>query len=72
MPLYDLKCKKCGHFEEDVLMKTHKNKISCSKCQGMMTRRIGTQSFKLIGQGFYKNDHYKMKLGVKDGKGNRI
>jgi putative FmdB family regulatory protein len=57
MPMYDYKCKKCGHFEiyqsikDDALVK-------CPTCKSKVERLISANvGFVLKGAGFYQNDY---------------
>ena len=72
MPIYDFKCDSCGRLTEDVMVKEAMKYIICDTCSTRMHRMVGAPALDFVGPGFYKNDHYKMKLGVKDGKGKNI
>jgi putative FmdB family regulatory protein len=41
MPLYDLKCPKCGHQEELVCPMDERNKQVCEKCKELLEVQIG-------------------------------
>ncbi len=60
MPIYEYKCKECGHrFEE--LRKYDEPDPPCNKCPSLKTARlVSRMNFALKGSGWYK-DHYGLK-----------
>lgn len=61
MPIYDYKCKKCGHVFEVTHSINSKDEYSCPSCLHKKTNRIiSRSSFILKGDGWYK-DHYGLK-----------
>ena len=58
MPLYEFKCKKCGHRFERIQSFTAEDEKECPVCQGEVERLISTPArahFK--GSGFYSTDY---------------
>jgi putative FmdB family regulatory protein len=58
MPLYEYKCKKCGHRFERILTYSAEDPKECPVCQGDVERLISTPArphFK--GSGFYSTDY---------------
>lgn len=58
MPIYEYKCKKCGHLFE--LLEVSYNNVSgktCVKCGSQAERIISLSSFQLKGSGWYKTDY---------------
>jgi putative FmdB family regulatory protein len=58
MPLYEYKCKKCGHRFERIQTYSAEDAKDCPLCQGEVERLISTPArahFK--GSGFYSTDY---------------
>ena len=58
MPLYEYKCKKCGHRFERIQTYSAEDAKECPVCQGEVERLISTPArahFK--GSGFYSTDY---------------
>jgi putative FmdB family regulatory protein len=63
MPLYDYKCKKCGHiFEVQQSMKDAPLK-KCPKCAGEVHRLISAAGIVFKGSGFHVTDYGRPKTG---------
>lgn len=61
MPLYDYKCKKCGHiFEVQQSMKDEPLK-KCPKCAGEIHRLISAAGIVFKGSGFHVTDYGRPK-----------
>ena len=61
MPLYDYKCKQCGHiFEVQQSMKDEPLK-KCPKCAGEIHRLISAAGIVFKGSGFHVNDYGRPK-----------
>ena len=59
MPIYEFRCKNCGHEKEE-LVSTGTDSIACSKCNKLMNKLISLSSFHLVGSG-WANDNYGLK-----------
>src|SRR5271156_4676413 len=72
MPLYEYKCKKCGHRFERIQSFSAPDEKECPVCQGEVERLISTPArphFK--GSGFYSTDYAaKPSPSAKSGDGN--
>lgn len=61
MPLYDYKCKKCGHvFEIKQSMKEEPLKF-CPECKGPIVRLISAAGIIFKGSGFHVTDYGRCK-----------
>jgi putative FmdB family regulatory protein len=60
MPLFEFRCKACGH-KENRLMKNYKiNLIKCPVCKGFMTKQFPLPAKPIFnGNGFYETDYKK-------------
>jgi putative FmdB family regulatory protein len=63
MPIFEQRCRKCGHQFEVLVSHSERNKIQpCRKCgHGQTVRVIGRSSFSLKGGGWYKDGYTKEK-----------
>jgi len=63
MPIFEQRCRKCGHQFEVLVSHSERNKIQpCRKCgHGQTVRVIGRSSFYLKGGGWYKDGYTKEK-----------
>jgi putative FmdB family regulatory protein len=62
MPLYEYRCKKCGHFEQIASVQNSEGPKPCPKCNKPAERVLSIPSppqFK--GSGFYATDYKKKK-----------
>jgi len=64
MPVYDLKCKKCGHTSEKILKISDDNPF-CKKCGGKTERMVGTPCFKGSGEGWCGSKSQMKHKGIK-------
>ena len=56
-PIFDYKCEKCDKVVEKIT-KDGDPLPQCPECGGIMRKMVsGGQSFRLIGEGFYKRTH---------------
>jgi putative FmdB family regulatory protein len=65
MPLYEYKCKKCGHRFELIQSFSAEDAKECPVCQGEVERLISTPArahFK--GSGFYSTDYGSKSSGA--------
>ena len=71
MPLYEYKCKKCGHRFERIQTYSAADATECPVCQGEVEKLISTPArahFK--GSGFYSTDYAaKPSASAKSGEG---
>ncbi len=68
MPLYEYKCKKCGHRFERIQSFSAEDAKECPVCQGEVERLISTPArphFK--GSGFYSTDYGAKPASSSDG-----
>jgi putative FmdB family regulatory protein len=57
MPIFDLKCPKCGHTEPNHLFGKNDGCPNCPKCDAKMEKLFGPADFIFKGSGFYSNDY---------------
>lgn len=57
MPIYEYKCKKCGHEFEEIQKFSDKPIAECAKCKGPVEKLISQSSFHLKGTGWYATDY---------------
>jgi putative FmdB family regulatory protein len=57
MPLYEYKCKKCGHRFEQIQTYSAKDAKECPVCQGEVERLISAPAAHFKGSGFYSTDY---------------
>lgn len=58
MPLYDFICVNCG-LTEELLVKNSEEKVECPECKETLERKLGLSSFRLKGDGWYKDGYSK-------------
>jgi len=51
VPIYNFKCKKCGHIEKDVIVRMNTKTIKCPKCGSVMERQISAGVFRFGKKG---------------------
>lgn len=56
MPIYEYECIKCGHIDEILTLSTEHTveSMTCSKCGNFAHKVMSINSFRLIGDGWYK------------------
>ena len=64
MPLYEYRCKSCGHTFEVIQKFSDRALRKCSECSGPLEKLVSRSSFQLKGGGWYIND-YSSKSGSK-------
>ena len=64
MPLYEYRCKKCGHQFEKIQSFSAPDEKECPECTGEVERLISAPAFQFKGAGWYVND-YGAKGGAK-------
>jgi putative FmdB family regulatory protein len=57
MPLYEYRCKKCGHHFEKIQSFSAPDEKECPVCKGEVERLISAPSFQFKGTGWYVNDY---------------
>jgi putative FmdB family regulatory protein len=57
MPLYEYRCKKCGHRFEKIQSFSAPDEKECPVCKGEVERLISAPSFQFKGAGWYVNDY---------------
>jgi putative FmdB family regulatory protein len=57
MPLYEYKCKQCGHRFERIQSFSAPDVKECPVCQGEVERLISAPSVQFKGSGFYSTDY---------------
>ncbi len=58
MPLYEYKCKKCGHRFERILPSFSTADVKeCPVCQGEVERLLSAPAVQFKGSGFYSTDY---------------
>ncbi len=59
MPLYEYKCKKCGHRFEKILKFSDKPMKKCPDCGGAVEQLISAPTVQFKGAGWYVTDYAK-------------
>ena len=59
MPLYEYKCKKCGHRFETILKFSDKPIKKCPECGGVVEQLISAPTVQFKGAGWYVTDYAK-------------
>jgi len=62
MPLYEYKCKKCGHQFEKIQKFSDPLVKKCPKCKGVVEQMVSSPAIKFKGTGWYVTD-YAAKSG---------
>jgi putative FmdB family regulatory protein len=77
MPLYEYRCKACGHRFEKIQTFSAPDEKECPVCQGEVERLISAPAVQFKGSGFYSTDYPsksssapKSEGGSKDGSSN--
>lgn len=68
MPLYEYRCKKCGHQFEKIQSFSAPDEKECPVCKGELERLISAPAIQFKGAGWYVTD-YASKGGAKTAKG---
>lgn len=63
MPIYEYRCRKCGHEFEEWQKITDPPVEKCSACGGRASRLISQSSFILKGTGWYVTDYARKDGG---------
>lgn len=57
MPLYEYRCKNCGHQFEKIQSFSAPDEKECPLCQGPVERLISASAIQFKGSGWYVNDY---------------
>jgi putative FmdB family regulatory protein len=57
MPLYEYRCKQCGHRFERIQSFSADDVKECPKCHGEVERLISAPAVQFKGSGFYSTDY---------------
>jgi putative FmdB family regulatory protein len=57
VPLYEYKCKKCGHRFERIQTYSAADPTECPVCQGEVERMLSAPAVQFKGSGFYSTDY---------------
>ena len=68
MPLYEYRCKNCGHIFEKIQSFSAPEEKECPVCKGEVERLISAPAIQFKGAGWYVND-YAGKSRAKSGAG---
>lgn len=72
MPLYEYRCKDCGHQFEKIQSFSAPDEKECPVCHGPLERLISASAFQFKGSGWYKTDYASKPSSMKasaDGDG---
>jgi putative FmdB family regulatory protein len=69
VPLYEYRCKQCGHQFEKIQSFSAPDEKECPVCKGELERLISAPAVQFKGSGFYSTD-YASKSSAKSGESN--
>jgi putative FmdB family regulatory protein len=69
MPLYEYRCKACGHTFEVIQKHSDRPLKKCDDCSGPLEKLISRSSFQLKGGGWFISDYSKSKTSEKKSEG---
>jgi putative FmdB family regulatory protein len=64
MPLYEYRCKKCGHCFEKIRKFSDKQLRKCPECGGVLEQLVSASSVRFKGSGWYATDYPKKGAGA--------
>ena len=64
MPLYDYRCKKCGHRFEQIQKFSDPEIKTCPKCGGEVERLLSAPAVQFKGSGWYVTDYARKSGGT--------
>lgn len=67
MPLYEYRCKKCGHHFEKIQSFSAPDVKQCPVCQGEVERLISAPAIRFKGTGWYETDYAHKGNGSRAG-----
>jgi putative FmdB family regulatory protein len=59
MPLYEYRCKKCGHVFEKIVKFSDKPSKKCPECGGSVEQTISAPAVQFKGSGWFVTDYAK-------------
>ncbi len=65
MPIYEYRCKSCGHTVEVIQRLSDRPLRKCAECQGDLEKLVSRSSFQLKGGGWFINDYSHGKSASK-------
>ncbi|MBW4028095.1 FmdB family zinc ribbon protein [Acidipila rosea] len=65
MPLYEYRCKQCGHQFEKIQSFSAEDEKECPQCHGELERLISAPAIQFKGAGWYVNDYAGKSSGPK-------
>jgi putative FmdB family regulatory protein len=68
VPLYEYRCKKCGHQFEKIQSFSASDEKQCPVCQGELERMISAPAIQFKGSGWYVNDYAGKGASKNDAK----
>src|SRR5579863_10526150 len=71
MPLYEYKCKKCGHQFEKIQKFSDRMVRKCPDCGGVVEQMISAPAVQFKGTGWYVTDYAKKSGGQSSSDGGR-
>jgi putative FmdB family regulatory protein len=63
VPLYEYRCKQCGHQFEKIQSFSAPEEKECPVCQGEVERLLSAPAIQFKGSGWYVNDYAAKKSG---------
>jgi putative FmdB family regulatory protein len=71
VPLYEYKCRKCGHVFEKIQKFSDKPEASCPECDSDAERQLSAPAVHFKGSGWYITDYARKGKGgdTKEAKG---
>ncbi|MGD0758104.1 MAG: zinc ribbon domain-containing protein [Candidatus Sulfotelmatobacter sp.] len=69
MPLYEYKCKKCGHTFEKIQKYSDRMVKKCPDCGGRVEQTITAPAVQFKGTGWYVTDYAKKSSGLSSSDG---
>ena len=69
MPLYEYKCKKCGHQFEKIQKYSDRMVKKCPDCGGRVKQTITAPAVQFKGTGWYVTDYAKKSSGLSSSEG---
>jgi putative FmdB family regulatory protein len=64
MPLYEYRCKSCGHTFEAIQKFSDRPLKKCAECSGPLEKLISRSSFQLKGGGWFISDYSRSKTAA--------